>query len=122
MWWSERERSYKPRDPSKSIDLSRPEGWMPETPEEIKESLKITRLQHDQAKVGAVYNYFGKVRVVNIFNEPPQVQVFDLHGPGHAIFYMDKLEAKRHLEPAKKNRSCRNRAKRRTARRASCKV
>ena len=80
VWYYEREKAYKPIDPSKGIEWSRPEGWRPETPEETKERLKIRRLQHDQAKVGAVYNYFGKpdqkVRVVQVFeNGPPQLNV-----------------------------------------------
>ena len=32
VWWSKREKMYKPRDPNKTIDLSCPEGWKPETP------------------------------------------------------------------------------------------
>ena len=57
VWWSKRKKSYKPRDPSKGIDWSRPEGWMPETPEEIKERCKIARLQHDEVKLGGIYNF-----------------------------------------------------------------
>ena len=85
VWYCDREKQYKPRDPSKGVEWSRPEGWRPESPEEMKKRLKIRRLQHDQAKVGAVYNYFGKpdqkVRVVQVFEGgPAQLNVFPLSG------------------------------------------
>ena len=87
VWYCDREKQYKPRDPSKEIEWSHPEGWRPESPEEKKKRLKIRRLQHDQAKVDAVYNYFRKpdqnIRVVQVFERgAPQVNVFPLSGPG----------------------------------------
>ena len=117
MWWSERKRSYKPRDPSKSIDWSHPEGWKPETSEEVKERLKIARLQHDEVKVGGIYQFFGKpdrkVRVWRVYNEPPMVQIIELNGSGGMSIFKDELEATQRNT----NRSCKNWLKRRAAKR-----
>ena len=65
VWYCEREKRYKPRDPSKEVQWERPVGWRPESVEEKVERelfvrLKIWRLNQRQAKVGSVYNYFGQ--------------------------------------------------------------
>ena len=119
MWWSERETSYKPRDPSKTIDWSRPEGWKPKTPEEVKARFKIARLQHNEVKVGGIYQLVGKpnckVRVWHIYNEPPQVQIVEPNSSGGtSIIFTEELEETQfNTNQARKNWVRRRAAKRR---------
>ena len=72
--------------------------------------------QSSQAKVSAVYNYFGnpnqKVRVVQVFEGgPPQLNVFFLSGGEGKVIFADELDTRRHCDPSKRKRSPKNNTK-----------
>ena len=109
VWYCEREKRYKPRDPSKEIQWKRPVGWRPESVEEKVERelfirLKIWRLNQRQARVGSVYNYFGQpdnqvMIIEKCYKTAPQVLVIPFPSCDREqaeYIFADELEAKRH--------------------------
>ena len=104
VYWDRDDHSYKPRDLGKPVVWSPPEGWKPETEEELKQRTKFwyprgTCLHHSYALPGAIYRLFegpeyAKVRVTHVFRgrSIPQVLVKDLDGSNERFIFADELE------------------------------
>ena len=59
VWWSYREQTWKPRDPSKPIVWARAPDWKPETAEESEERYqKGCRLEHKDVKAKGIHQFF----------------------------------------------------------------
>ena len=117
MWWCDREKSYKLRDPSKPIIWSRTPDWKPE---ERNKNQSGYHLQHDEVKVGRIYKFFEnpdrKVRAERVYINPSQVHVIKLDGSGGRIIFTDELEETQLNSTRARRNWCKRRGAKRRAR------
>ena len=79
VYWSEREKTYKHRDPNVPVPWIRTPDWKPETDKEAAERCKGWasgyHLEHKKAKAGGIHKIFEdldrKVRIVRVYNNEP---------------------------------------------------
>ena len=118
-WWHRHERKWYPRDPSKPIIWACPDGWKPESDEEIAERTKGwfqggARLDHEEVKVGGIYRLYKdpatKVRVtsLNRYETKPRVTVQYLDSSREWDLFTDELD-KTVLNTKRNRKNWRNR-------------